>query len=239
MVQFNSAQRRPLSVQFAEKVSREWDRFGSNFTAEGQTVELPESVVPEAYREWEFKVFDWQTQCPTLAETLGNSPSLTYRSIKLFPTVGCETDAATVYTSDERNIFDASAFTYASTGCYVAEQRIDSVSKSVELEHCLIDPTNKKSRVRVIQVLNLQEFELKLVRIKVFVEQWYAPFQNDDQLRTGRDNRGRVHWAVGKKTLWDGLNYTIFMDYEEVFGSRSRMWGKRSRGLYLRGESAP
>ncbi|XP_057805883.1 uncharacterized protein LOC131020854 isoform X2 [Salvia miltiorrhiza] len=169
-------------VEFAEKVSGEWDGFGADFTAEGQAVELPESVVPEAYREWEVKVFDWQTQCPTLAETLGSSPSLTYRSIKLLPTVGCEADAATVYTSEERNISDASAFAYASTGCYVAERRIDSAAKSVELEYCLIDPTNKESRVRVIQVLNLQESEPKLARIKVFVEQWYGPFRNGDQL---------------------------------------------------------
>lgn len=168
-------------VEFAEKVSGEWDGFGADFTAEGETLELPESVVPEAYREWEVKVFDWQTQCPTLAD---NSPSLTYRSIKLLPTVGCEADAATVYTSDERNISAPrdSAFAYASTGCYVAEWPIESAVKSMELEHCLIDPTNKESRVRIIQVLQLQKSELKLVRIKVFVEQWYGPFRNGDQL---------------------------------------------------------
>ncbi|XP_042017342.1 uncharacterized protein LOC121765313 [Salvia splendens] len=164
-------------VEFAEKVSGEWDGFGADFTAEGQAVELPESVVPEAYREWEVKVFDWQTQCPTLA-TADNTPSLTYRSIKLLPTVGCEADAATVYTSEERHISarHGSAFAYASTGCYVA---VDSSLESIELEHCLIDPNNKESRVRVIQVL---DSELKLVRIKVFVEQWYGPFRNGDQL---------------------------------------------------------
>ncbi|XWS68362.1 hypothetical protein CRYUN_Cryun04dG0083300 [Craigia yunnanensis] len=40
----------------------------NNFSIEGSPIELPESVVPEAYREWEVKVYDWQTQCPTLAE---------------------------------------------------------------------------------------------------------------------------------------------------------------------------
>ncbi|XP_047974188.1 uncharacterized protein LOC125216473 [Salvia hispanica] len=163
-------------VEFAEKVSGEWDGFGADFTAEGQAVELPESVVPEAYREWEVKVFDWQTQCPTLATA--DTPSLTYRSIKLLPTVGCEADAATVYSSEERHIsaHHGSTFAYASTGSYVAA---DPSVKSIELEHCLIDPNNKESRVRVIQVL---DSELKLVRIKVFVEQWYGPFRNGDQL---------------------------------------------------------
>ncbi|KAH6767301.1 glycerol kinase [Perilla frutescens var. hirtella] len=172
-------------AEFAEKVSGEWDGFGADFTAEGQAVELPESVVPEAYREWEVKVFDWQTQCPTLAESRDNSPSLTYKSIKLLPTVGCEADAATIYTVHERNISAPhnSAFAYLATGSYVAEWPIDSASaKSMELEHCLIDPTNRESRVRIIQVLQLQDSELKLLGIKVFVEQWYGPFRNGDQL---------------------------------------------------------
>ncbi|KAL1565892.1 hypothetical protein AAHA92_01566 [Salvia divinorum] len=162
-------------AEFAEKVSGEWDGFGADFTAEGQAVELPESVVPEAFREWEVKVFDWQTQCPTFADA---SPSLTYRSVKLLPTVGCEADAATVYASEERRVSEprGSAFAYASTGCYVAERRIGA---SIELEHCLIDPSNRESRVRVVQLL---DSELKLARIKVFVEQWYGPFRNGDQL---------------------------------------------------------
>lgn len=170
-------------VEFAEKVSGEWDGFGADFTADGEAVELPESVVPGAYREWEVKVFDWQTQCPTLA-VADSPPSLTYRSVKLLPTVGCEADAATVHTSDERKISAPrdSAFAYASTGCYVAEWPIESPAKSTELEHCLIDPANKESRVRVIQLLRLQQSELKLVGIKVFVEQWYGPFRNGDQL---------------------------------------------------------
>lgn len=170
-------------VEFAEKVSGEWDGFGADFTAGGQPVELPESVVPEAYREWEVKVFDWQTQCPTLADP-SPSPSLTYRSIKLLPTVGCEADAATIYGIDERSISAPrdSAFAYLSTGSYVAEWRIDSAGRSLELEHCLIDPANKESRVRIIQVLELLESELKLKGIKVFVEQWYGPFRNGDQL---------------------------------------------------------
>lgn len=159
--------------EFGENVSGEWDGFGADFTAEGKPTELPEYVVPEAYREWEVKVFDWQTQCPTLAQS---SPSLIYKTIKLLPTVGCEADAATVHTIQERNIATAAAFAYQSSGCYVAVW----LNKMIELEHCLIDPRNKKSRVRIIQILEFPE--LKLSSVRVFVEQWYGPFRNGDQL---------------------------------------------------------
>ncbi|TQD73798.1 hypothetical protein C1H46_040675 [Malus baccata] len=67
--------------------------FASDFTREGCPIKLPENVVPAAYREWEVKVFDWQTQCPTLANPDGHT--LLYETIELLPAVGCEADAAT------------------------------------------------------------------------------------------------------------------------------------------------
>ncbi|XWS39664.1 hypothetical protein CRYUN_Cryun18bG0074500 [Craigia yunnanensis] len=95
----------------------EWDGFGADFSIEGSPIELPDSVAPEAYREWEVKVYDWQTQCPTLAEPGENA--MTYKNIKLLPTVGCEADAATCHNIDERNIGDVdnkvSAFRYQSS----------------------------------------------------------------------------------------------------------------------------
>ncbi|EYU40483.1 hypothetical protein MIMGU_mgv1a008050mg [Erythranthe guttata] len=176
-------------AEFGEKVSGEWDGFGADFTVEGKPIELPEMVVPEAYREWEVKVFDWQTQCPTLADQ--NQSSLIYKTIKLLPTVGCEADAATRYNIHERSVSVTqphnSAFAYQSTGCYVAlwpssiaTNKLNN-SKSIEVEHCLINPSDKESRVRIIQVLE-QSSEMKMKSISVFVEQWYGPFRNGDQL---------------------------------------------------------
>lgn len=80
-------------MEFATNVSGEWDGYGADFSSEGEPIELPEQVVPEAFREWEVKVFDWQTQCPTLAQP--HDFTLFYKLIKLLPTVGCEADAAT------------------------------------------------------------------------------------------------------------------------------------------------
>ncbi|TQE11923.1 hypothetical protein C1H46_002557, partial [Malus baccata] len=79
--------------EFARNVSGEWDGHGADFTREGCPIELPKNVVPTAYREWEVKVFDWQTQCPTLANPYEHT--LLYKNTELLPVVGCEADAAT------------------------------------------------------------------------------------------------------------------------------------------------
>lgn len=171
---------------FARNVSGEWDGFGADFSIKGSPIELPESVVPEAYREWEVKVYDWQTQCPTLAEPGENS--MTYKNIKLLPTVGCEADAATQYSIDERNIggidSKVSAFAYQSSGCYIAVWPVadNGAHKLWELEHCLINPRDRESRVRIIQVVRVDVTKFVLQNIRVFSEQWYGPFRNGDQL---------------------------------------------------------
>ncbi|KAM0996228.1 hypothetical protein ACFX2C_006258 [Malus domestica] len=78
---------------YFRNVSGEWDGHGADFTREGCPIELPKNVVPAAYREWEAKVFDWQTQCPTLANP--DEHTLLYKNIELLPAAGCEADAAT------------------------------------------------------------------------------------------------------------------------------------------------
>lgn len=172
--------------EFAKNVSGEWDGYGADFSTEGKPFELPENVVPEAYREWEVKVFDWQTQCPTLAEA--DDFVVKYKLIKLLPTVGCEADAATRHSIDERNIGGSNsnvyAFAYQSSGCYVAVWPTKDLGthRLMELEHCLVDPQNRESRVRVIQVVLVQDSKLVLQSIKVFAEQWYGPFRNGEQL---------------------------------------------------------
>lgn len=55
---------------FCDKVSGEWEGYEVTFTSESGSswaectaVELPYEVVPDAFREWEIRLFDWQTQC--------------------------------------------------------------------------------------------------------------------------------------------------------------------------------
>ncbi|XP_027085805.1 uncharacterized protein [Coffea arabica] len=194
-------------AEFAEKVSGEWDGYGADFSKDGEPMELPESVVPQAYRDWEVKVFDWQTQCPTLAHPTHSQ--LTYKLIRLLPTVGCEADAATTYSLLERNInllataaaarpAAATAFAYQSNGCYVAVWPKENGGSLVqlELEHCLIHPRDRESRVRIIQAVRIKQQPpaedgddqgeptnmMQLEGIQVFCEQWYGPFRNGEQL---------------------------------------------------------
>ncbi|KAF4363926.1 hypothetical protein G4B88_004226 [Cannabis sativa] len=173
-------------MEFAKNVSGEWDGFGAEFSNEGIPIELPERVVPDAFREWEVKVFDWQTQCPTLADPKDNVVS--YRLIKLLPTVGCEADAATRFSIDERSVggpdSGVSAFAYQPSGSYVAVWPIDEKGSHnlFELEHCLINPEDRESRMRIIQILRVENEKIVLHSIRVFVEQWYGPFRNGDQL---------------------------------------------------------
>ncbi|WCJ28571.1 hypothetical protein M5689_010261 [Euphorbia peplus] len=176
--------------EFAKNVSGEWDGFGADFTAHGIPIELPENVVPDAFREWEVRVFDWQTQCPTLASIESETPDIKYKNIKLLPTVGCEADAATRFSIDCRNVggvdSKVSNFGFQSSGCFVAVWPIEGKKGGnwgFELEHCLINPQDKESRVRIIQVIELDnEKTMTMKNIRVFVEQWYGPFRDGDQL---------------------------------------------------------
>eukprot|EP01018_Ginkgo_biloba_P028750 Gb_15857 [translate_table: standard] len=195
-------------TDFARHVSGEWDGYGAEFSIEGQPIELPESVVPEAFREWDVQVYDWQTQCPTLAEE--NTIAIRYKSIRLLPTVGCEADAATQHSVDERQIGgvdnEVSSFAFHSSGCYIAVWPGRSFKKErhvppakdpgqeeeecniLEIEHCLVEGQNSKSRVRIIQQIHLgktneeQKTGPSLKKVTVYCEQWYGPFRNGEQL---------------------------------------------------------
>lgn len=181
---------------FASRVSGEWDGYGAEFSNKGDPIELPEVVVPQAFREWEVKVFDWQTQCPTLAQTkTPTQPTLMYKLIKLLPTVGCEADAATRHSVEERTIGEfhdntnASvsmfAFAYDQQGSYVAiwaSLKDKNGEYSLELEHCLIDPRDQENRMRIVQVVGFDGTTMELQKIYVYSENWYGPFRNGEQL---------------------------------------------------------
>ncbi|KAL6907717.1 hypothetical protein ACP4OV_002756 [Aristida adscensionis] len=176
-------------AEFAARVSGEWDGFGAEFTAAGEPVELPENVVPEAYREWGVQVFDWQTQCPTLADPAAPC-ALHYRLVRLLPTAGCEADAAAVHTSHQRHAASAAAFAYAAAGGSYLAAWPRGPAPVLEVEHCLARPRRGRAgeeedaaaaRVRIVQTVALGR-EPRLRGLKVFSEQWYGPFRNGEQL---------------------------------------------------------
>ncbi|KAG0626942.1 hypothetical protein M758_2G163200 [Ceratodon purpureus] len=178
----------PKWDEFAAQVSGEWDGYSVEFNMFGEPLELPENVVPEAFREWERKVHDWQTQCPTLAHP--EKGHLWYKVIRLLPTVGCEADAATVYSVEECDLSrNASALAYHSSGSYTSVWRGNRVTNEkqgsgpgkvviregdeVEVEQCLV---HEKTRIRVFQKLGSRR------RILIFREAWEGPFRNGESL---------------------------------------------------------
>ncbi|KAK3021497.1 hypothetical protein RJ639_046408 [Escallonia herrerae] len=140
-----------------------------------------------------------------------------YKLIKLLPTVGCEADAATRYSIDERIMGGAanivSSLAYQSSGGYIAvwPAKDHPTFRLFELEHCLVDPQNRESRVWIIQVLCFENSKLVFQNIKVFVEQWYGPFRNGEQLGgcAIRDSTFAATDALKKKSARDECNLIL------------------------------
>lgn len=172
-------------------------------------------MVPEAFREWEVQLFDWQTQCPTLAQP--ESPNLSYKLIRLLPTVGCEADAATRYSVDERIAGGGesmvSGFAYNGDGCYVAVWEVGK--GGLELEHCLVGKEDGEVRVRVLMVVKVEgEGLLRLERIRVFSEAWDGPWRNGEQM--GGCAIKESGFALGEKMVvgdvvgtWEGRSLGV------------------------------
>jgi len=173
---------------FGTKVSGEWDGYSAEFNFQGEPVQLPSNVVPDAFREWGVEIYDWQSQCPTL--THPTEGQLWYKIQRLLPTVGCEADAATIHSVEECDAqIHASALAYHEGGSYTGVWRGKRVVKEKKgsgpgkvilregdelgVEQCLV---HNRSRVRVFQELNARR------RILVSREIWEGPFRNGESL---------------------------------------------------------
>lgn len=145
-------------------------------------------MIPDAFREWGQLIHDWQTQCPTLAHP--EKGHLWYKVMQLHPTVGCEADAATVYSVEKTDTREnASALAYHKSGSYTAVWRGKRVTNEkqgtgpgkevsregdeIEVEQCL---AHGKRRIRVLQKLGPRRHVL------VFREGWEGPFRNGESL---------------------------------------------------------
>ena len=189
---------------FADHVSGEWDGYGAEFSRLGDPSELPSTVVPDAFREWEVQLYDWQTQCPTIANEF-----LHYKLIRLLPTVGCEADASTRYSIDERHSGDpgsgAKFLAYHSNGSYIAlwpgkrvlKERFSGNPSKVyihegdkqsffEVEHCMVQ--EPKFRVRILQQIMMESSKENgepipvLENITIQREKWESEFRDGEVL---------------------------------------------------------
>ncbi|KAL2610682.1 hypothetical protein R1flu_029255 [Riccia fluitans] len=210
---------------FVEHVSGEWDGYGADFTFTGEPLELPSSVVPDAFRDWGVEIHDWQTMCPTLASE--EPQNLKYRVIRLLPTVGCEADAATPYITEERDLSITKTFAFHSNGSYSAvwkgkgvqrnSSEIGRTSKVVvrdtdiqdqwEVEHCLVrEKGSNKDRARILQQFRIEGGVPILRNITVYIEQWDGPFRNGESLG-------------GCSTSGSGFATTAALETETLTGS--------------------
>ncbi|KAG6548541.1 hypothetical protein Mapa_010029 [Marchantia paleacea] len=211
---------------FAERVSGEWDGYGADFTFTGEPLELPSSVVPDAFRDWGVEVHDWQTMCPTLA--MEESQDFSYRVIRLLPTVGCEADAATPYCSEERKFSIAKSYAFHTDGSYTAVwpgrgaqksnpepgrtgkivvRDVENEDRHWEVEHCLVKqegPT--RNRARVLQQFRLDQNVPVLKNITLYIEQWDGPFRNGESLG-------------GCSTSGSGFAMTAPLDFQTLVGT--------------------
>ncbi|GMH46084.1 hypothetical protein BSKO_14048 [Bryopsis sp. KO-2023] len=74
---------------FTEKTAGEWRGILALYDKDGRAIALPENYVDDAYKEWDVRLFDWQTQCSMKVDENG----LDYKLRRLFMASGCEADS--------------------------------------------------------------------------------------------------------------------------------------------------
>jgi len=165
---------------FVDQVSGEWDGVCVVFDTDGTPRELPEYYVPQAYRDWDVKLYDWQCQCSM------HCPDVSVQSIstvtrKLMPTVGCEADAIAFTEDGQTNSFIFS-------NCGLATQNptedllLNESAFDCKAEHILT--LDEGSRIRFIHLLKRMgpERKWKINSIEIYVEKRDGPYTGRREL---------------------------------------------------------
>lgn len=164
---------------FAAAVSGEWDGVTVTFDRDGEAQELPEYYVPEAYRAWDVKLCDWQSQCSMQADP----SAIKYTLRRLMPTVGCEADAI-AFTEESQEPISLAHAAVLPQGAY-SYAPLDITSKALHkanIEHCF--PIDTKKRIRVVHRLKRMGVaqEWKLMSIEVHHERYDSEFSGRREL---------------------------------------------------------
>lgn len=123
---------------FGRNVSGEWEGSTCSFSSEGVAMELPPLYVPQAFREWEITLYDWQTQTSSIVK----DASLKVSVKKLMPTVGCEADAV-AFNEDAADVFAGDyARAFLADGSYTRAPRQRGTGES-KVEHVMCDGVNE------------------------------------------------------------------------------------------------
>lgn len=168
--------------KFADQVSGEWDGVSVTFDPEGCARELPEYYVPQAYRDWDVQLYDWQCQCSMTCDEEGVSCV----TRKLMPTVGCEADAI-AFTEEARRdfgfhckncVFEERGLATRSPGDVIADEK----SFDCKAEHILT--IGQGERIRMIHLLKRMgsERKWKVQGVEVYVEKRDGPYTGRREL---------------------------------------------------------
>ena len=161
-----------IDSAFAEAASGEWEGHRVYFDGSGAKLTVPERFLPPAFTEWGVEVFDWQSQCAMKVTAEGGMYA---KELRFLPTQGCEADASTVESAQERTIAAADVSPALATAS-VARGSYSCGSRSLGdggggevavVEHCLrfdfegkgsggSDDGPKRARVRVQQTIETQ-----------------------------------------------------------------------------------
>lgn len=234
--------------KFAEQVSGEWDGVSVTFDPQGCARELPEYYVPQAYRDWDVQLYDWQCQCSMTCDDQG----LSCVTRKLMPTVGCEADAI-AFTEEARrdvglqhrnSIFEERGLAARSPGDIIADEK----AFDCKAEHILTIGDGK--RVRMVHLLKRMgpEREWKVQGVEVYVEKRDGPYTGRRELAGcggGMDpfaksdalSSDSVIAALGRAKRATGVQYAdgriesiaidwhpVVSDMPEIFGLPKNCW---------------
>ncbi|GAQ82273.1 hypothetical protein KFL_001060050 [Klebsormidium nitens] len=177
---------------FCDKVSGEWEGYEVTFTSasgsswgECTAVELPYAVVPDAFREWEIRLFDWQTQCSSYGSK--EDGTVLFKLARLLPTVGCEADAATVHTVDEKTADgreSSGPIAFLPDGSYSLSWPTASAEggQKWQVEHGLVDSSGLRIRVTLTLERPSMSAQPALTSVKVARERWDSAFEKGESL---------------------------------------------------------
>ena len=167
---------------YSQFVSGEWDGVSVTFGADGTARELPEYYVPEAYRDWDVTLYDWQTQCSMNCD----ENSMYYTSRKLMPTVGCEADAI-AFTENSCSGFDITNPDFFFSGQGLSTCAPGACMSNDSVFDCKFDhiiTLSEDKRMRFVHLMKRMgaERQWKVQGIEVHLEKRDGPFTGKREL---------------------------------------------------------
>lgn len=203
---------------FTDRVVGEWDGVCATFDADGEARELPEYYVPQAYRDWDVQLYDWQSQCSINSTDTG----LMCVTRRMMPTVGCEADAIAfteevpedLISGNSNAFFSATGLATQSPGPPMK----DETAFDCKAEHILTLGNDR--RIRMVHLLKKMgpERQWRVQGIEVHVEKKDSEYHGRREL-TGCGG-GMDPFAKTEALSIDEVAATFAAGRATAFGSR-------------------